>query len=309
MLLLDHLETARRLPYAALVPAIATAARELAAGELDVPERLVIPLGGMTSVRNSLLCMPAVGADLGVTKIVTVHPQNTMFGVPAIQGEVIVFDVSTGKRLLLLDGPTVTARRTAAVTLLAIEQLAPSPPQRALLIGTGAQSAAHVAALYEYFGVRSIWVAGRQLPSAAAFCERARAAYPQLRAEALETSALASSVNETVDVVIALTTSHVPVVPALLPERTLAIGVGAFRPEMAELPPQLLGKRRIVVDHLAGARTEAGDLIQANINWNDVTELSQQLSDPKQTSSMPWVFKSVGHGAWDLAAARVALSH
>lgn len=306
MLLLDHLETARRLPYAALVPAIARAARELATGELNVPERLVIPLGEMMGVRNSLLCMPAVGSDLGVTKIVTVHQQNAMLGLPAIQGEVIVFDVSTGKRLLLLDGPTVTARRTAAVTLLAIERLAQTPPQSALLIGTGAQSAAHVAALFEYFGVRSMWVAGRQLQSAAAFCERARAAYPQLRAQALDTSAL-KSITEKVDVVIALTTSRVPVIPAHVPDKTLAIGVGAFRPEMAELPPGLLRQRRIVVDHLAGARTEAGDLLQANVNWSEVMELSQLMIE-KNTSAKPFVFKSVGHGAWDLAAARVALS-
>lgn len=307
MLILDHIETARKLPYAALVPAIARAASELASGVLKVPERLVIPLGEKTGSNESLLCMPAVGPDLGVTKIVTVHPRNGAHALPAIQGEVIVFDVSTGKRLMLLDGPTVTARRTAAVTLLAIERLAQTPPKSALLIGTGAQAVAHLAALVEYFGVRSVWVANRQLQSASAFCERAMAAYPQVHAVPLETSALQPAC-EKVDVAIALTTSRIPVIPAQLPDKTLAVGVGAFRPEMAELPPELLRQRRIVVDHLEGAHSEAGDLLQAHINWSEVMELSQ-LKTEMQFPARPFIFKSVGHGAWDLAAARVALGH
>jgi 1-piperideine-2-carboxylate/1-pyrroline-2-carboxylate reductase [NAD(P)H] len=307
MLRLDHVETARRLPYASLVPAIARAARELATGELNVPERLVISLGRNVDSKNSLLCMPAAGPDLGVTKVVTVHQHNHIHALPAIQGEVIVFDVDTGRRLLLLDGPTVTARRTAAVTLLAIDRLAQTPPQTALLIGTGTQSAAHVAALFEYFGVRSVWIAGRQSQSAAAFCERAMATHAGLRAVPVDASMI-ESVSASIDVVIALTTSRVPVVPARLPDNTLAIGVGAFRPEMAELPAELLRRRRIVVDHLAGARTEAGDLIQADVDWSGVMELSQ-LDLEKSFLPRLFVFKSVGHGAWDLAAARVALNH
>lgn len=250
--------------------------------------------------------MPAVGPDLGITKIVTVHQQNTAHGLPAIQGEVIVFDVVTGRRLMLLDGPTVTARRTAAVTLLAIDKLAHSPPATALLIGTGVQTTAHVEALFQYFGIRSFWIAGRELQSAVLFCDKVRSAHPGIRAVPAATSTLESSGVEA-DLVVALTTSRAPVIPANLPDTTLAIGVGAFRPDMAELPPELLHRRRIVVDYLKGAKFEAGDLLQANVRWSDVTELSQQLNRSGDLSPKPFVFKSVGHASWDLAAARVAL--
>jgi ornithine cyclodeaminase len=37
---------------------------------------------------------------------------------------VVAFNIATGQRCLVLDGPTVTARRTAAVSLLAAQQLA-----------------------------------------------------------------------------------------------------------------------------------------------------------------------------------------
>jgi 1-piperideine-2-carboxylate/1-pyrroline-2-carboxylate reductase [NAD(P)H] len=299
---LDAAETARRLPYSDLVPAIALAARELAAGTLNAPERLAIEI----APKASLLCMPATGQDIGIAKIVTVHPQNASHGLPAIQGEVIVFDAKTGQRLMLLDGPTVTARRTAAVTLLAIEKLARQPPRTALLIGTGVQARTHVEALMDYFGVQSFWIASRHLQSAALFCEKLHARHPEARAVPVALATLEPFELRT-DLVIALTTSQVPVIPAQLPDATLAIGVGAFRPEMAELPPELLERRRIVVDYLQGAKREAGDLLQAHVDWTEVSELAQQLDRSTVDSSVPYVFKSVGHASWDLAAARVAI--
>ncbi|MFX5793839.1 hypothetical protein ABTD98_22490, partial [Acinetobacter baumannii] len=75
----------------------------------------------------------------------------------------IAFETDTGRRLALMDGPTVTARRTAAMSLLGIRTLLPRTPQSALLIGTGAQAAAHADALAEVFGVRQFWVAARDL--------------------------------------------------------------------------------------------------------------------------------------------------
>lgn len=299
---LDAIETAKRLPYSELVPAVARAARELADGKLDAPERLSIKVG----VNGSLLCMPAVGPDIGITKIVTVHPQNASHALPVIQGEMIVFETDTGRRLMLLDGPTVTARRTAAVTLLAIETLAPHAPRSALLIGTGVQAAAHAEALVDYFGVRSFFVAGREPRSAGLFCERLRSKHPGITAVPVLVSALEPSGLDT-DVVIAATTARVPVIPSELPDATLAIGVGAFRPEMAELPAQLVQKRRVVVDYLKGAEGEAGDLLQAKVNWSEVRELSQELDRDSAKPRMPSVFKSVGHASWDLAAARVAI--
>lgn len=216
MMRLDAAETARRLPYADLVPAIARAARELAAGTLNAPERLALPIGP----KASLLCMPAAASDIGITKIVTVHLENPARAIPAIQGEVIVFDVTTGERLLLLDGPTVTARRTAAVTLLAIDRLSQDRPRTALLIGSGVQAAEHVRALVDYFDVREFWIAGRSLLSASRFCDNLRSKYSEIRVAPITASMLEPTGLGT-DVVVALTTSKTPVIPAQLPDTTL----------------------------------------------------------------------------------------
>lgn len=301
MIELDAAETARRLPHSELVPAIARAAHELATGALNAPERLAVGVGS----HATLLCMPAVASDIGIAKIVTVHPQNAAHALPVIQGEVIVFDTSTGRRLMLLDGPTVTARRTAAVTLLAIDTLATQRPRSALLIGTGVQAAAHVEALIEYFDVRSFWIAGRTLQSATIFCETVRAKHPGINVVPVVASALEPAIGA--DVVIALTTSRIPVIPPQLPDTTLAIGVGAFRPDMAELPTELVRRRLVVVDNLPGAELEAGDLLRAGVNWAEVRDLAHQLNRGATDLRVPAIFKSVGHASWDLAAARVAM--
>ncbi|HYD96788.1 MAG TPA: delta(1)-pyrroline-2-carboxylate reductase family protein [Noviherbaspirillum sp.] len=303
MQILTPEDTARALPYDKLVPAIAQAARELASGAIDAPERMVVKAGS----GGVLLCMPALGADLGVTKLITVHGGNPQHGLPAIQGEVLVFETSTGRRLALLDGPTVTARRTAAVTLLGIQTLLPGAPASALLIGTGVQAVAHADALIAYFGVSRFRIASRDPAHAQAFCNALMRHHPQVTATAQGAQEARTEMPDT-DLVIALTTSTVPVVPARLPAGTLAAGVGAFKPEMAELPPELLRERDIVVDDLAGAKHEAGDLLQAGIEWSRVRSLAAVLADGRPADRPLPVLKTVGQAAWDLAAARTAIS-
>jgi 1-piperideine-2-carboxylate/1-pyrroline-2-carboxylate reductase [NAD(P)H] len=125
--ILNAAQTAAALPFAALVKAIAQASRELDSGAINAPERLVVPI----DADSVLLCMPATARDVSVTKIITVHARNAKQGLPAIQGEVIVMDTASGKRLLQLDGPTVTGRRTAAVSMLGIQTLLGRDPKRA----------------------------------------------------------------------------------------------------------------------------------------------------------------------------------
>jgi 1-piperideine-2-carboxylate/1-pyrroline-2-carboxylate reductase [NAD(P)H] len=305
MHILNASQTAQVLPYTKLVPAVAQAALDLHDGSIVAPERLVL---SMTD-SSTLLCMPALGADIGVTKLITVHKDNAQHSLPAIQGEVIIFEKQTGRRLALLDGPTVTARRTAAVTLLGIQRLMPLKPASVIVIGTGVQAAAHVGALVEYFGVTSVRIASRDPAKAQAFCNALGAQYPHTKISLIGLDNLRHEC-ESANVVIAATTSKTPVIPAELPRHTLAVGVGAFKPDMAEIPPALLRARSIVVDHLAGARREAGDLIQAGIDWDKVRDLSEVVREGRDWDAdnavMP-VLKTVGHAAWDLAAARVAL--
>lgn len=84
------------------------------------------------------------------------------------------------------------------------------------------------------------------------------------------------------------------------------IGVGAFKPEMAEIGATTLTGSDLYADDLIGAQHEAGDLMRAGIDWKLVVPLGDLL-EQKIDHTRPVVFKSVGTAAWDLAAARVAM--
>lgn len=305
MHILDSRQTAAALPYAALVAALERAACELADGRIRAPERQVVPI----DAASVLLGMPAIATDLSVTKLITVHADNARHQLPAIQGEVVAFETHTGRRLALMDGPTVTGRRTAAMSMLGIRTLLPRAPASALLIGTGAQAAAHADALVEVFGVRQFWVLARDLERTQAFCRAVSERHAGTVVSPLPARMLQAQWPRT-DVVIAMTTSRTAVIPEHIAADTLAIGVGAFKPDMVEFPPALLHARRIVVDDLAGAHHEAGDLIQAGVDWSSVVAISDVLAGKVAASALQVggrlpVFKTVGQAAWDLAAARV----
>ena len=159
--------TAARLPYPALAQAVA---QVLVDPTVHVPPRLVQALPG----GGSLFVMPAQDSRVAMTKLITFTPGNAARGLPTIQGDVLVFDVTTGQRLAMLDGPTVTARRTAAVTLLAAQRLAPQPNGRLLVVGAGVQGRAHMEAFAAGLGTREVWVHSRSAASAQALVAHAQ---------------------------------------------------------------------------------------------------------------------------------------
>jgi len=297
----DAAATARLTPFPALVEALAQACLEAARGEIASPARLVVPLnrGG------TMLSMPAAARDLAIHKLVTVCPANRERALPTIHGHVSVCDPDTGQALLALDGPTVTGRRTAAMTLLAMRTFSRSAPDEILLVGTGTQAAHHVHALAAVYPGARVRVRGSSSVRAKAFCEE----HSHLIALSPMTD---DEAPESCDAVITLTTSRAPVYDEPARRGRLVIGVGAFTPEMAEIGARTLEGSRLYVDDLAGAEHEAGDFIQAGVEWARVNALADVLAvGATATSSTgadaePVVFKSVGCAAWDLAACRVA---
>ena len=121
---LNASETALALPYQALAECVRALLQD---DSVRVPARIVQPLQG----GGSLFVMPACDAQVAMTKLITFVAGNPAQGLPAIQGDVVVFDPADGQRQVILHGPTVTARRTAAVSLLAAQTLAPNPQGRA----------------------------------------------------------------------------------------------------------------------------------------------------------------------------------
>ncbi|WP_454726370.1 MULTISPECIES: bifunctional Delta(1)-pyrroline-2-carboxylate/Delta(1)-piperideine-2-carboxylate reductase [Cupriavidus] len=294
----DPAQTAGLLDFPSLLAALSACMAEYAAGRIASPERMAVPLPG----GGVMLSMPAVAIDIAAHKLVTVVPANAARGLPTISGHVTALDAVSGETLLLLDGPEVTGRRTAAVTMLAIRAFMPAGPKEILLIGTGTQARYHVRAIAAVFPEARVRVRGLRAADAAAFCDSLRPVLPSLAA------APADHVPDAVDAVIAVTTSTVAVYDEPPRAGRVVVGVGAFRPDMAEIGSTTLLGSQIYADDQAGVSAEAGDLIQAGVDWRRVLPLASALGKAPDPAR-PVVVKSVGTAAWDLAACRVALAN
>lgn len=296
--LLDASQTAARLPYGELAQQVRAL---LGDATVQVPERLVQPLPG----GGSLFVMPAFDARIAITKLITFTPANAGTARPAIQGDVVVFDIATGERLLLLDGPTVTARRTAAVSLLAAQQLATVPQGPLLIVGAGAQGRAHLEAFAECLPLQRVLVASRRVGSALSLVAHAR----DLGLDATVVHD-PNAVLPECPLVVTCTPADGVVLKSRPRDDVFIAAVGSFTPRMIELGPDLCrhcaAEGQIVVD-TPQAQHEAGDLLQAGLEPAKFPTLREIVLGEKTARAGPVLFKSCGWAGWDLAAARTAV--
>ncbi len=305
MKLLTAVETASLLPYNGMARALAGVMRDRAAGRANAPARMSVPLAN----EGVLLLMPAADEHLAITKLVTVHTANSLAAtgtiLPVVQAEVLVMDAATGRRLAILNGEVVTGRRTSALSLLAAQKLAPNPSGPLLVAGAGTQARYHIEAFVEGLEVREIYIHSRTRQRAEQLASYARSLPDGVTASVVSNPL---QVLDRATLIVTATTATAPVIPGegtTIRDDAFVAAVGAFTPQMAELPASLINRSQVYVDTLDGTKAGAGDLILARVDWSRVIELQDALEGPKPTGG-PVIFKSVGHALWDLAAARLA---
>ena len=253
---------------------------------------------------RSLLLMPAwqpQGA-IGV-KIVTVFPRNAERGLPSVNAVYVLLCGQTGEPRAWIDGGSLTLLRTAAVSALAADLLAPQTPAVLLMVGTGALSRHLIEGHRAVRGYESILIWGRDVHKAAALArDLAARGWPVSVAQDLETAARSADV-----ISCATLAQHSLIRGAWLKAGCHLDLVGSFMPTMREADDACMHAAFVVVDTLA-ALEESGDLVQplarGVIERCDIVALSALLASgaavprPGRT-----VFKSVGVALADLAAA------
>ena len=296
-------QTAQALPYVALAGQV----RQLLADPaVSVPPRIVQPLahGG------SLFVMPAADARVAITKLITFVADNPDRGLPAIQGDVVVFDARDGRRLATLHGPTVTARRTAAVSLLAAQLLAPAPQGRLLIVGAGVQGRSHLEAFVQGLGVRQVLISSRSAASADALVAHAQGLGVQAGRCDDPDAAMADCT-----LVVSCTSAQAVALRGRPRADAFVCAVGAFTPRMVEWAPEVCRHMaragRVVVD-TRDADHEAGDLLQAGLDVRHFAALADVVNQRPPWAQQalapgPVFFKSCGWAGWDLAAARCVI--
>lgn len=296
------------LPFPRAIAALETALRNGVDPEDDGP-RLFSP-----APRGEFLLMPAQGAQFSGVKALTVAPENPARGLEKIQGVYVLFRSDDLAPVAVLDGSSLTAIRTPAVALLAVQHLAAAaPPEHALpdaprilVFGAGVQAAGHLHAAHACFPDARFDIVGRAPDRVAALV----ADFPELdvadrgRSEQDRTTALTSA-----DIVLCATTAHTPLFDgSLVRDGAIVSAVGTHGRHVRELDDALITRSDIVVEGRASARAENGNLATAfsNADWEEraPANLRDLVSgNVVRAENRPAVYTGVGMSWEDLICA------
>lgn len=305
MHIITEAEVARLLDAPSLVETL----REAFRTGCVAPQRHLHTVGVPGGPDATLLLMPAwsEGGYLGV-KVAAVFPGNVAANKPAVAATYLLSDATDGRILAAIDGGELTARRTAATSVLAASYLAVPRAKNLLIVGTG-RIARHLAHTYKACRpeLQSVAIWGRTPSHAAALV----AALSGEGIDAAPASDLEAAVKEA-DIVASATLAREP----LIKGRWLKAGqhldlIGSYTPEMREADDAAVASARVVVDTL-DALHESGDIVQplksGALQRDRITDLATLVREvtPARDANEITLFKSVGCALEDLAAATLA---
>lgn len=248
---------------------------------------------------------PALGA-----KLVIAVAANARRGLPTHRAVVVLFDPATGAPSAWVDAEALTRARTAAVSVVATGALAARPRGAHAILGAGAQGRAHLDAFAQAGMMERVAIWSRDREHAIALAAAAHA----LGIEARVAADAGDAVRDAC-VVTTCTASEKPLFAVQnLAEGAHVNAVGACVASKRELPGALVRDAALVVDDLAAAHAEAGDIVLAvahdGASWDGVVALGDVLAGRAGArAGRCTVFESLGLGIEDVAtaAALVAL--
>jgi len=278
----------------------------LSSGHAKVPVRMNMPINE-NGVRA--LFMPVYSenhAQIGL-KSITVNPDNPARDLPFIHAIVTLHDAQTGIPLALMDGELITSLRTGAGAGLATDLLARPESSVLAIFGTGVQAYTQVEAICSVRPITKILVFGRSPENTKTFIANIANRYEITVMDAQNSSDLAEA-----DIICTATTSLTPIFSGEhLAPGTHINGIGSYRPDMTEIPVEVIARSKVVVDQREACLSEAGDLIipiqQGHFNEShihaEIGEILMNKAEGRTSDSEITFFKSVGNAIQDLMVA------
>lgn len=284
----DYLEAVRR----------AFRAAEAGQASSPAPMHVAVKRGGFHAKGASI----SLDRDYVAVKVNGNFPTNPAeFGLPTVQGAILLADAGNGILLAILDSIEVTLRRTAAASALAAQVLA-RPDSRTLLVcGCGEQGRVHVESLRGVLPLERCMLWDSIHENAAALAR-------EVGGTAVRDLAAASL---SADVIACCTPAREPYLDiGLIKPGTFIAAVGADNPGKGEIAPQLMASSTVVADvlHQCSAMGDlrnaiaGGCMTEADVH----AELGQVLTGAKpgrRSSDEIIVFDSTGTALQDVAAA------
>ena len=237
-------------------------------------------------------------------------PQNMKrFGLPTIQGVIVVCDAENGALLALMDSMEITMIRTGAATGVAAKYLARPNVQTATICGCGNQGRVSLRALASVRPITQAYAFDLDENRARQFADELSA---ELRIEVKAVNDLARAVRESEICVTCTTSKQYFLKREYVSPGTFIAAVGADNEEKQELDPALMAASKVVVDVLEQCATigdlhhalEKGLMTRENVH----AELGQVIAGQKvgrASDEEIIIFDSTGMALQDVAAAAI----
>jgi len=312
-LVLNSAQVSGVLPMREAIEALRAAFGDLQRGEAKQPERIILGVGWGANVLE-VLTMPSYlpRQNAMAIKISSIAPANRQRGLPLIHALVTLFDTDTGSIVALLEGASLTALRTGAMSGLATDLLARPDASRLAVIGAGAQARAQIRAVAAVRPLTSIIIQSRTDAKAHALAEWVTNE-SGLAVSARVVAQAEAAVSEA-DLVCLCTSTAVPdhiLQAGWLRPGTHVNAIGGINEVACEFDPWYLQTAYVVVEERAVALAESGEVrqaIQAGYlsaeRLIDAGEIVNGVAPGRASPSQITVFKSVGLAIQDAAVSR-----
>ncbi|HMR98427.1 MAG TPA: hypothetical protein PKE62_04155 [Anaerolineales bacterium] len=317
MLILNANEVRQALPMKTAIAAMKDAYAALSDGTAVAPLRTRLPIPSRDAIS---LFMPAYmkkeSTEALAVKVVSLYPSNPPRGLAYIQAAVLVFDAETGRAIALLEGSALTAIRTGAGSGAAIDLLAHKDSKVVAIFGAGPQGKTQLEAACSARNIEAAFIYNPTISKAELFAKE-MAGQGNIPKD-IRVAQTPKEAIENADIVCTATGSKKPIFEDKdIKAGTHISAIGAYTPEMQELPLETVARSRIIVDSRATVMDEAGDIVKAlraglitetNIHA-ELGEIILGLKSGRQSDDEITFFKSVGNAVQDAVAAQTALEN
>lgn len=306
VLILTLREIQRLLSLDECIAAVEHAFRAYGEGKAVPPAVLSVHTpGGAFHVKAGLLNLDQA---YFAAKVNGNFPENgSRFGLPAIQGVIVLCNAGNGTPLAVMDSREITSLRTGAATAVAAKYLAREDSRTITVCGCGNQGRVQLQALSRVYRLQTVFAYDKSKEQASRFAHDLAS---ELKISVNVVADLAAAVRKS-DICVTCTPSRQPLLGSDdVSPGTFIAAVGADNPQKQELHPLLLAKSKIVCDILEQCAV-MGDLHHA-LNAGVVTrpdvhaELGEVVAGKKpgrESDAEIIVFDSTGMALQDVAAA------
>ena len=306
-LLLDPADVDENAEMAEVIVAVEEAFDAYEADRVQMPAKSYIDLPAYNGdFRSMPAYMDAGEWDAAGIKWVNVHTDNPAeYDLPTVLGTMIYSDPRNAFPLALLDGTTLTRKRTGAAAAVATDHLAVADASSLGIVGAGVQSYTQLEAISTVRDIEQVVVSDKREEAVEQFVEQFDDEFDVRGGSIAEAASC--------DVLSTVTPVESPIVSADdLGEHTHINAMGADAPGKNELAPGIVTSAKLVIDDYEQC-THSGEI---NVPWSEGIlsdeDLHGELGEivagkrPDRTAEDGvTVFDSTGLAIQDVAAAHV----